>query len=157
MILDSLKSLEKYQTLQSGFDKAYQFVKSNNLHSLAPGEYEIDGKNVYCKIWEGDLKGMESPKLEVHDSYIDIHILLNGTETIGVKDRGRCGDEYEPYNESEDIAFYNDEPENYVVLGVDNMAIIFPADAHAPLIGEGTCKKAIIKVNVAMNPKGARF
>ena len=157
MILDSLKSFEKYQTLQAGFDKAYQFVKSTDLHSLAPGEYDIDGKRVYCKVWEGDLKGMELPKLEVHDSYIDIHVLLSGSETIGVKDRGRCNDEAAPYNEGEDIAFYNDEPENYVVLGVDNIAILFPADAHAPLIGEGTCKKAVIKVSVSLNPQGSRF
>ena len=131
MILDSLKSFEKYQTLQAGFDKAYQFVKSTDLHSLAPGEYDIDGKRVYCKVWEGDLKGMELPKLEVHDSYIDIHVLLSVSETIGVKARGRCNDEAAPYNEGEDISLYNDEPEYYVVLGVVNIAILFPAGAHS--------------------------
>ena len=53
--------------------------------------------------------------------------------------------------EADDIAFLNDEPENYVVLGVGNIAIIFPADAHAPLLGSGNYKKAVFKVHVGNN------
>lgn len=151
MILDSLKSFEKYQTLQEGFDKVYQFIRKNDLHQLEVGEYEIDGKQVYCKIWEGELKGIETAKLEVHDSYIDIHVLLDGSETIGFKDRGKCSEGTAPYDEGADITFFEDEPENYVVLGIDNMAIAFPADAHAPLLGDGTCKKAIFKIVVRAN------
>ena len=54
MILDSLKSFEKYQTLQDGFDKVYQFIRKNNLHTLEAGTYEIDGKRVWCTISEGE-------------------------------------------------------------------------------------------------------
>ena len=84
MILDSLKSFEKYQTLQEGFDKVYQFIKKNNLFSMEPGQYDIDGKKVYCTISEGELKNVEDAKLEIHDSYIDIHVLLDGSETIAL-------------------------------------------------------------------------
>lgn len=148
MILDSLKSFEKYQTLQEGFDKVYQFIKKNNLNKLDVGEYEIDGKKAYCKIWQGELKGLEPETLEVHDSYIDIHVLLSGTETIGLKDRAKCSTDDTIYDEGNDITFLNENPENYVVMGVNNIAIIFPADAHAPLLGEGECKKAVFKVIV---------
>ncbi len=156
MILDSIKSFEKYQTLQDGFDMVYQFIKKNNLHELPVGSYDIDGKRVYCSIVEGELKGLEESKLEIHDSYIDIHILLEGAETIGLKDRSKCSDESTSYDEGSDIGFYNDEPENYLVMGVDNFAVIFPADAHAPLMGEGKFKKAIIKVHVGQ-PQQSRF
>lgn len=157
MILDSLKSFEKYQTLHEGFDKVYQFIRKNNLHALEGGEYEIDGKKIYCKIWQGELKGLETPKLEVHDSYIDIHVLLEGSETIGLKDRGKCSDDAAPYDEANDITFFEEEPENYVVLGLNNLAVIFPADAHAPLMGEGSCKKAVFKVHVGRNKEANRF
>ena len=157
MILDSLKSFEKYQTLQEGFDKVYQFIRKNNLHDLAAGVYEIDGKKVYCTIWQGELKGLEAPRLEVHDSYIDIQVLLDGSETIGFKDRGKCLSDGTAYDEGKDITFYEDEPECYVVMGVDNLAIIFPADAHAPLMGEGACKKAIFKVHVGRAKENGRF
>lgn len=151
MILDSLKSFEKYQSLQEGFDKVYQFIRKNDLHTLEAGKYEIDGKKVWCTIAEGELRDVEDAKMEIHDSYIDIHILLDGSETIGLKDRGKCNVDDSKYEEADDIAFVNDEPENYVVLGIDNLAIIFPADAHAPLLGNGNYKKAIFKVHVGDN------
>ena len=156
MILDSLKSFEKYQTLQNGFDKVYQFIKGNKLNELELGKYEIDGKKVYCTIWEGELRGFDNPKMEVHDSYIDIHVLLEGSETIGIKDRSLCGEESAPYDEVKDILFYHEEPDNYVVLGEGNFAITFPADAHAPLMGDGKCKKAIFKIHVGQ-PSQSRF
>ena len=151
MILDSLKSFEKYQTLQEGFDKVYQFLKKNDIYSMECGKYEIDGKKVYCTISEGELRDVEEAKLEIHDSYIDIHVLLDGSETIGIKDRSKCNGDNTKYQEADDIAFLEDEPENYVVLGIGNIAVIFPADAHAPLLGTGSYKKAVFKVHVGTN------
>ena len=151
MILDSLKSFEKYQTLQDGFDKVYQFIRKNNLSTLEAGTYEIDGKRVWCTVSEGELKDVEEAKLEIHDSYIDIHVLLEGSETIGLKDRSKCNTDNTKYQEADDIAFLEEEPENYVVMGVNNLAIIFPADAHAPLLGAGNYKKAVFKVHVGSN------
>ena len=151
MILDSLKSFEKYQTLQEGFDKVYQFIRKNDLYSLAPGQYDIDGKRVYCTISEGELKDVENAELEIHDSYIDIHVLLDGSETIGLKDRSKCNTDNTKYQEADDIAFLEDEPENYILMGIGNLAIIFPADAHAPLLGVGNYKKAVFKVHVGSN------
>ena len=151
MILDSVKSFEKYKTLVPGFDKVYDFLRNNKLQELAEGKHEIDGKNVYCTIFYGDLKGIENCPLEVHDSYIDIHVIIEGIETIGIKDRCLCDDQSAnvKYKEEEDIAFLNDDtPDSYVSIGANNLAIIFPADAHAPLMGEGTIKKAVFKVMV---------
>ncbi len=148
MILDSLKSFEKYQALQEGFDKVYQFIRKNNLHTLEEGKHEIDEGKIWCTIQSGELKGYDEAKLEVHDSYIDIHVLLEGTETIGIRDRACCKTENSKYDEVNDIAFTDDEPENYVILGPDNIAIVFPADAHAPLLGSGQYKKAVFKVKI---------
>ena len=151
MILDSVKSFEKYKTLVPGFDKVYEFIRKNNLQELAEGKHDIDGMNVYCTIFNGPLKSYEEAPLEVHDSYIDIHVVLEGTETIGIIDRALCNEHgvNVKYREENDIAFLgDDEPDNFVSLGVNNLAIVFPADAHAPLIGEGTIKKAVFKVMV---------
>jgi beta-galactosidase beta subunit len=35
-----------------------------------------------------------------------------------------------------------------VSIGANNLAVIFPADAHAPLMGDGKIKKAVFKVMV---------
>ncbi|MDD2583672.1 MAG: YhcH/YjgK/YiaL family protein [Bacteroidales bacterium] len=146
MILDSLKGFERYLNFHSRFAKAYEYMVKTDLDKLEKGEHPILGKEIYCTIWEGEGKGIEIPKLEVHDSYIDIHILLEGSETIGIRDRSKCNGENISYNHQKDIAFLEEIPENFISLSPGNIAVIFPHDAHAPLIGEGIIKKAIIKV-----------
>ena len=149
MIVDSTRSFERCTGFHHRFQKVCDYLRKTDLNSLEQGEYPIDGKEIICKIWCGKGKGIDIPKMEIHDSYIDIHILLEGTETIGHKDRALCNySDSIDYNEAEDIAFIDDEPDNFVNLGVGNFAIIFPRDAHAPLIGEGIIKKAVIKVLV---------
>ena len=68
MILDSLKSFEKYQTLQDGFDKVYQFIRKNNLSTLEAGTYEIDGKRVWRTGSEGALKRDARAARGIHDT-----------------------------------------------------------------------------------------
>ncbi|HBY02936.1 MAG TPA: YhcH/YjgK/YiaL family protein [Rikenellaceae bacterium] len=148
MIVDSIRGFERYLNIHPRFEKVYTYILKTNLHTLEPGEYPVVGKEIYCKIWEGPGKGIEIPKLEVHDSYIDIHIVLTGSETIGIRDRSRCMCDNINYDEQKDIAFLEEIPENFISLGEDNLAVIFPHDAHAPLIGEGFIKKAIIKVKM---------
>lgn len=146
MIVDSVKGFEKYTRLHERFGKVYEYIRKTDLSALAVGEYEIDGKDIYCKIDQGPAKEFENAKLEMHDVYIDIHILLEGNETIGFRDRGRTIGDNQSYDEIRDIAFIEEEPEVYVNLGVDNIVICFPSDAHAPMLGKGEIKKAIIKV-----------
>ncbi|GAB1474137.1 YhcH/YjgK/YiaL family protein [Bacteroidota bacterium] len=146
MIVDSLKGFERYIHLHPRFPKAYEFMIKNRLEEMEVGEYPILGKEIYCKIWEGEGKGLTIPKLEVHDSYIDIHILLKGEETIGVRDRSRCNGDNVPYDQEKDIAFLEEEPEIFLNMGPGTAAALFPHDAHAPLIGNGIIRKAVIKI-----------
>jgi YhcH/YjgK/YiaL family protein len=152
MIIDSLKSFERYLKYHPGFDKVGAFLKKNDLYTLEPGKYDIDenNNNSWCTIWEGEACGMdELPQLEVHDSYVHIHILLEGDETIGYKDRAKCvGDTEAKYDEATDTAFLDDAPEVFVSLSAGNMLFCFPKDATAPLIGTGRIRKALIKVRV---------
>jgi YhcH/YjgK/YiaL family protein len=148
MIIDSLQGFERYLSMHPAFPAALRFMTETNLEELTPGRHEIDGNNLYCTIWEGEGKGLEIPPLEVHDSYIDIHLLLEGNESIGVKNRALCLSENTPYDEGNDTAFYNEPPHNFVNLSPGNIAIFFPHDAHAPLIGKGRIKKAVIKVSI---------
>ena len=147
MIIDSLRSFERCTGFHHRFPKVYEYLRKTDINNLEQGEYPIIEKEIVCKIWSGGGKGIDIPKLEIHDSYIDIHILLEGSETIAHKDRALCSySDNIDYNEAEDIAFLDDEPANFVNLGEGSLAIIFPRDAHAPLIGEGHIKKAVIKV-----------
>ena len=121
MILDSLKSFERYITLHERFGKVYEFIKSHDLHSLEDGKHVIEEDNIWCTVSTSEAR--EDAPLEVHDSFIDIHIVLEGTEM-------------------------KESPEAYISYSGDNFVICFPQDSHAPLLGSGTVRKAVFKVRL---------
>jgi len=151
MIIDSLLGLERYFSIHPKFEKVFQFLRQQSLESLEEGRYEIEGNEVYAMLTDKPGKNVEDAKLEVHDSYIDIQILLRGQETMGYLDRRFCKDEHSHYDEVKDIAFYNDAPEVFFTLEPGNMVIFFPYDAHAPMIGSDAIRKIIVKVKIHTN------
>lgn len=147
MIIDSVKSFERYKEFHKGFDKVYDFIRKNDLAKLPVGKYPIVDNEVWCTISESDGKSVETmPKMEVHDSFIDIHILLEGDETIGFKDRAKCDLASAEYNEAQDYALFEQDPEVFVSCGINNFVICFPSDGHTPLLGSGKIRKAVFKV-----------
>lgn len=153
MILDSVKSFEKYRNLAEGLDKVYKFMRSKEFDQANEGKHEIDGERIRCTIGRQQLRDITEATLEIHDSHIDIHVVLKGVETMGIKDRSLCDMKDVKYDEADDIAFLdNENPDNYISIGEGNLAIIFPSDAHAPLIGEGEIVKAVFKVRINNDP-----
>ena len=88
MILDSLKSFERYITLHERFGKVYEFIKSHDLHNLEEGRHIIEDDNIWCSVSMSEAQ--EEAPLEAHDSFIDIHVILDGTEIMGFRDRAKC-------------------------------------------------------------------
>jgi YhcH/YjgK/YiaL family protein len=148
MIIDSLTGLERYFSLNRHFEKVFKFLRSQPLHELAEGRYAIDGDDAYLTVSVREGKNVDDAKLEVHDSYIDIQMPLEGVETIGWSDRSHCEQLAGQYDEAKDIAFFDDPAEVFFTLEPMSLAIFFPHDAHAPLIGEGKIKKIVAKLRV---------
>lgn len=148
MVIDSLNGLERYLGMHSFFPKAFKFLKSVDLEALPTGRHEIDGYNVYALVSEEEGIQPEDAKLEVHDSYIDIQVLISGNESMGWRDRRTCDAEMVKYDEPNDIAYFEEEPAVYFTMEPYHMVIFFPHDAHAPMIGDGVIKKVVVKVRV---------
>ncbi len=150
MIIDSVKSFERYLNLHERFAQVHEFLKANDLTKLEEGKHVIDPNNIWCTITKTEGKGLDNPTpLEAHDSFIDIHIVLDGGELIGFKDRARCDCTDVKYDEANDVALIPDEdPEVYVSNFGGNFVMCFPQDCHSPLMGEGPLTKAVIKVRV---------
>lgn len=146
MIIDSLKGLERYTSFHPHFQKAFDFIRKEKLEQLPVGLHPIEGDELLCQIWEGDATTRENATLMAHDSYIMIHLLLEGSEIIAHKDRSNCDAEQALYKESEDLLLFKEQGENLVSLSPGNLAILFPHDAYTAAIGNGPIKKAIIRV-----------
>jgi YhcH/YjgK/YiaL family protein len=150
MIIDTLSNGHKYYCMHPLFSKAFEYIEKQDLETLEPGNYEIDGKNLIAIVSEkpGKTKEESVGKFECHDQHIDIQICIRGKEQIGWKPRQNCTQKKKPYDPEKDVSFYNDAPDMYFKLTNNQFAIFFPEDVHAPMIGEGNIKKMVIKVKI---------
>jgi YhcH/YjgK/YiaL family protein len=150
MIIDTLSNAEKYNSIHSLFAKAFEYIRSQNLATIEPGKYEIDGDNL--RVIASNKKGMttaeSAAKFECHDKHIDIQLCIKGKEQFGWKPRSTCSQQKGEYNAEKDVVFYNDAPDMYFQLTDNQFAIFFPEDVHAPMIGEGEIKKLVVKVKI---------
>ncbi len=59
---------------------------------------------------ECELKKPEEAKLEVHDAYIDVQVVVRGTESFGWSEREALRRPCGPFDAEKDIRFYDDAP-----------------------------------------------
>ena len=148
MIVCSVKDLEKYASLNPKIVKVSEYLKANNIEALPLGKTTIDGDDIFVSMQEFEGKTKEEAKLETHVKYIDIQLPFSAVETLGWKCIESLNSPLQPYNENDDIAFFNDESTSYITLQPGECVVFFPEDAHAPGIATGTLCKAVIKVKI---------
>jgi YhcH/YjgK/YiaL family protein len=133
------------------WDKAFSFLKSNDLSGLELKRYDIDGDNLYAPVSEYLTKNEEDAKYEAHQKYIDIQYVVSGKEQIGVAPMSQKKDIIQPYDATKDIEFLTvTNGENRTALP-DRFFIFFPGDAHRPGLKDGEnspVRKVVVKVKV---------
>lgn len=151
MIFDSAKNLDFYRNLgmDGRYEKAVDFLKNTDLESLAPGKYEIDGKNVFANVTEYTTIPWEEAKYEAHHNYTDIQYMISGSETMTYARIDELAEKV-PYNEEKDVVFYdNENPGLKVVVKAGEYMIFNPWDGHKPKAAAGEpafIKKVIVKI-----------
>jgi YhcH/YjgK/YiaL family protein len=150
MIIDTLQNAQKYFSVHSLFQKAFEYIRATELQTIESGRYEIAGEDLKSIVStkKGVSKEESISKFECHDNYIDIQVCIHGVETIGWKPREKCSRPSGGYNEEKDVRYFQDEPDMYFQLTDRQFVIFFPDDVHAPMIGDGEIKKLVIKVKL---------
>ncbi|MFH1007078.1 MAG: YhcH/YjgK/YiaL family protein [Candidatus Latescibacterota bacterium] len=146
MILDIRKNAHCYLPLSKGFEKAFEFLMRPDLEELEPGRYEIDGTRVYALVMIQNGRRREDALLETHDRYLDIQLILAGTDEMGWKPKSSCKNPTAAYDPDGDAQLFADQPDAWVATGPEAFAIFFPQDAHMPMISSGELHKVVIKV-----------
>ena len=149
MILDKLENADLYKGLSKRLDKGFEYLKSNDLTTVAPGSYDI-AEGVRAIISEYNSKNIADAVLEAHKKYIDIQYVISGEEQIG----------YTPladqtptiaYDADRDVVFFKEEV-SYTKLSTGMFSVYFPTDLHQPGVKTGSTptlvKKCVIKVLV---------
>ena len=148
MILDVLENTHRYLTLNKGFAKAIEFLLRPDLKELPAGKHEIDGDRVYATVSKDLGRKKEDAFLETHKKYIDIQLVLAGTDDVGWKPKSSCKQPSGEYDQKTDVQFFADEPDAWLSTESGSFAIFFPEDAHMPLISSELLHKVVVKVAV---------
>lgn len=148
MIISSLKYSERVEGLHPQFKRLFDYVKSNNLLDAPLGRIVMDGDDFYINNIEVQGLTREAQVLEMHEVYIDVHILLAGEETFGWKSMEQIENISKEYNPEKDCALSDDKPTSYTTLKVGEFAIVYPEDPHAPNISDGAIRKLVAKIKL---------
>lgn len=149
MILGSLHNSERLEKIYPTFKKVFSFVKTHNCAALPAGRIEIDGVKVFINVDDAMLRKEEEQMLEVHRKYIDIHFPITDDEIVGWRDVASITvDSISPFDTEKDYAFYPQRAKTYFTVHPGDFYVMFPEDAHAPIIGVGHLRKLVAKVMV---------
>ena len=150
MIYDAFNNSHLYFDKAGPLHKALSFVTGFDT-SQPDGRYDIDGDNIYAMVTTYDTKPAGSLKFEAHKKYIDLQLLLEGTEFLDVTLSESCKIDT-PYSEQNDVEFF-ESPQNFstVLLEPGNFALLYPHDIHRPcrmIKTEKQVRKMVLKVRV---------
>jgi YhcH/YjgK/YiaL family protein len=148
VVIDTLESAEKYECLHPGLAAAFAWLRETDLSSLEPGKPEIAGRKLWANIIAAPAKAEEDCRLEVHRDYLDIQVLVRGSESIGWKPTAACESPAGEFDAEKDVGFFQDEPTGWYAVPEGGFALFFPEDAHAPMCGNGDLFKVVVKVAV---------
>ena len=140
----------QYQQNKIYWDKAFNFLKEQNLLTIAKGKYSIDGDNVFASVTEDPSKDFDKTNWESHRKYIDIQCIITGEEKMGVWPVNKAT-VTKAYDDNKDVANYAAGGKFYVGTP-GTFFIFFSSDAHRPNItpgGNKPVKKIVIKVRAA--------
>ena len=149
MIFDSLKNSALYYSLNPRLEKAFGFIASTDWEKMEPGIHELDGKDIYVNVMDTELKKPADAKLEIHNAYPDIQVLVRGErETFGWSERAVLSKPLGGFDAEKDIQLFDDEPQTCYTIRPGQFTILMPEDGHAPMVGEGSIRKIIVKVRM---------
>jgi len=111
MILDVLDSAHYYFALHKDFAKAFEFLLRSDVKELPMEKYEIDGDRIYAVVASDPGRKKADSRLETHEKYIDIQLVLDGTDNMGWKPKSLCKQPAGDYDQEKDLQFFEDEPD----------------------------------------------
>lgn len=144
MIFDSLKNIDSYKGLS--IYPALQFFASQDFSSVAAGRHELDGDDFYVvNEYESSAKTLS----EAHRDYIDIQIMVEGEEYIGVAPLTEDLVAVEA-NAEKDYWLYDCDVDR-VAMKPGYFMVLYPQDVHMPGDMKDqpmACKKIVGKIKV---------
>jgi biofilm protein TabA len=154
MIFSKLSAKDPYSACPKVIQDVLHFFETTDTLSLAPGCYELQGKDIYVNVMDMTTHSFEGSHPEVHQKYIDLMYWPEGGERIGVAPYLGTEEIFEAHPENDIILLENVDDESILLATAGCFAVFFPWDAHRPALmlkdTPATSRKCVAKISVQL-------
>lgn len=154
MIISSLTSPNFKVGLPKVIAEVCDYLNTLDLNALENGRHDINDQ-IYMNVMELETAEPSSKKAELHHEYLDVQVLIRGTENIEVGANYPDLSKYESYNEADDYQLCADIDDKFTITMKPKMfAVFYPYEPHKPccVVNGKTekIKKLVVKVPVKL-------
>lgn len=149
MIFGNIQNLEEYPFLEEQIKECFTYAREHELVSYEKGSHEIDGDRLFVNVVEYTTTTAEERFWEAHRQYLDLHLMLRGTEQIDLNFIQNM--DVKEFVEKDDFLPMDGEKNSSVILRDGDFLICYPSDGHRTAVavnGPETIKKAIFKIRI---------
>lgn len=147
MIFGNIKDFKDFAYLEENIKTCFEYANIHRLIDYEKGSYPIYHNDLFVNIVEYETTTAEKRFWEAHRQYLDLHLMLEGTEQIDINFIDNM--EQKEFVEKDDFLPLEGNPKGHVILEKDDFLICYPKDAHKTAIAvetPTTIKKAIFKI-----------
>lgn len=148
--IEWLRKTEINSDMQERVNDALSYLKNIDANNLREGKTEVDS-DFYYTVQRYKTRSVSECKFESHKKYVDIQILLEGSEIMDLADISRLTQK-EDYDSEKDVMFWN-ESKSYTrtTLRQGDYIILYPEMAHRGAVNlseEDVVTKIVGKVKI---------
>ena len=138
-----------YRGIHPNLALALEHITEEGLAAIGCDRVELKGRDVYATRFTYETIPVEESFFEAHRKYLDIHIMLSGSERVEIAPPEKLT-EFDR-TEANDFYAYRGEGDYKLVLSPGDFLVVFPNDAHRikmQVEGPETVTKAVFKVRI---------
>ena len=149
MVTDRLAHAALYRPLSSRISAAFDYLTSHDFTKMEDGRHDIEGDHMFALVQRYTSKSLGEGRWEAHRKYIDLQLVVAGTERIGYVAIEQLT--AEPYDAARDLMFLSGTAGQWITLPAGHFMLLWPGDAHMPGIqadGAADVLKVVVKIDV---------
>jgi biofilm protein TabA len=147
MVTDRLANVALYRALGPRIAAALDYVTSTDFTKMPDGRHDIDGDHLFALVQRYPSKPLTEGRWEAHRKYIDLQLVVSGTEQIGYVSIDQLT--AEPYDAERDLTWLSGTAGQWITLPAGHFMLLWPGDAHMPQIQVGSASdvlKVVVKI-----------
>jgi YhcH/YjgK/YiaL family protein len=152
VIFDSLHNADSYFA-GNWWQDTLAYIRSATA-SIENGVHQVRADAIVARVHTGQTGPASGALLESHRAYVDVHVVLDGQETVAVWPADRLHIRTQ-YNDEQDVVFYDPPGDGgaRLTLSPGFFAVFFPQDAHMTQLTDrrpAVIKKLVMKISVGL-------